>query len=369
KAMTKNKVYLFISCGFLLGITMQLHYLAIFLGAIMIIYVILIRLTTLEKFFLAKISWIAKDGFYLFLGFIVGWLPFLAFEVRHGFPNLQSILRFILYQEGRPGIDRNIGFFETMKDVFFRLFGRLIVKFPPPEQINFNENLNITIWYYLVFFLAILATGILLLRFYKAFKQKDNYFKKISLLFIWGAVGIFLFGFYKKNIYDYYFGFLFPLPFLLTSHLLSFLWGRKSILQYFAIVIFLLLVWINLSGIPFRSTPNRQKDQVRQIAEFVLSKTNKKQYNFALITPGNSDHGYRYFFKLKNRDPVVIQNSEIDPGRKTVTDQLLIVCEDPACQPLGNSLWEVAGFGRAEIVEQWQVSVVQVYKLTHYKGK
>ncbi len=369
KAMIKNKTYLFILCGFLLGITMQLHYLAIFLGAIMITYVILIRLTTLEKFFLAKISWILKDGFYLFFGFIVGWLPFLAFEIRHGFPNLSSIVQFIIHQESRPELENNSGFIATVGNVFFRLFGRLITKFPPPEQISLANQTNIAIWYYLTLLLAIASVAVFVIKYYKTIRQKDHDFQKLSLIFLWGTVGILLFGFYTKNIYDYYFGFLFPIPFLLISYFLSFLWRRKSILQYIPILIFLLLVSLNLSGIPFQFTPNRQKDQVRQIAEFVLSKTNEKPYNFALITGGNSDHGYRYFFKLENRDPVVIQNSQIDPERKTVTDQLLIVCEDSACQPLGNSLWEVAGFGRAEIIDRWDVSVVQVYKLTHYKGK
>lgn len=66
---------------------------------------------------------------------------------------------------------------------------------------------------------------------------------------------------------------------------------------------------------------------------------------------------------------MTILNQVIDPERKSVTEQLLIVCETLPCQPLGNSLWEVAGFGRAEIAGEWPVQVVQVYRLTHYKGK
>lgn len=360
KAIINNKAYLFVLCGILFGITMQIHYLAIFLGAIIIAYVV---------FLTGKIYQIFKNGFYLFLGFVIGWSPFLAFEVRHGFPNLSSIIQFIIHQESRPELENKSGFIATVGDAFFRLFGRLVTKFPPPEQISLTNNTDIAVWYYLTLLLAISSITVFVIKYYKTIRQKDHDFYKLSLIFLWGLVGILLFGFYKKNIYDYYLGFIFPLPFLLTSYFISFLWERKSILQYISIVIFLLLVWINLSGIPFQFTPNRQKDQVRQIAEFVLSKTNNRPYNFALITLGNSDHGYRYFFKLAGKDPVVIQNSEIDPDRKTVTDQLLVVCEDPACKPLGDSLWEVAGFGRAEIAEQWQVSVVQVYKLIHYKGE
>lgn len=360
KAIINNKAYLFVLCGILFGITMQIHYLAIFLGAIIIAYVV---------FLTAKIYQIFKDGLYLFLGFIIGWSPFLAFEVRHGFPNLSSIIQFIINQEGRPELENKSGFIATVGNVFFRLFGRLIAKFPPPEQIYLTSQIDIAVWYYLTLSLAIASVAIFIIKYCKTIRQKDHNFQKLSLIFLWGVIGILLFGFYTKSIYDYYLGFIFPLPFLLTSYFISFLWGRKSILQYIAIVIFLSLVSLNLSGIPFQFTPNRQKDQVRQIAEFVLSKTNNRPYNFALITLGNSDHGYRYFFKLAGKDPVVIQNNKVDPERKTVTDQLLVVCEDSACKPLGDPLWEVAGFGRAEIAGQWNVSVVQVYKLTHYKGK
>ena len=136
-----------------------------------------------------------------------------------------------------------------------------------------------------------------------------------------------------------------------------------------ALVIFALLTLINLQGIPFRFSANRQLAQVEEISKFVVDKTDNKPFNFALITGGNSDHGYRYFFTLWDKSPIVIENPKQDPQRKSVTDQLLIVCEDIACKPLGNSLWEVAGFGRAEIIDEWDVSVIKVYKLIHYKGK
>ena len=67
--------------------------------------------------------------------------------------------------------------------------------------------------------------------------------------------------------------------------------------------------------------------------------------------------------------PVTIQNIAIDPKRTSVTDQLFVVCESLPCHPLGASLWEISGFGRAEIVGEWQVSVVKVYKLIRYQEK
>ncbi|MBI2622869.1 MAG: hypothetical protein HYW64_02135 [Candidatus Levybacteria bacterium] len=139
---------------------------------------------------------------------------------------------------------------------------------------------------------------------------------------------------------------MFPLPFILTGMTLSdfpkvlhkFLPRIEPMGKTLVIIALLILVWLNAQGIPFRFSPNRQKE-------------------------------YRYFFKLAGKDPVIIETFKNDPKRQTVADQLLIVCEDPECKPLGHSLWEVAGFGRAEIAGEWQVSVVKVYKLVRYEGK
>jgi hypothetical protein len=151
-------------------------------------------------------------------------------------------------------------------------------------------------------------------------------------------------------------------------------WGKKKPQNIIAGIVgtalFAGIFLYSLSGNPFQYVPNRQKNQAKTISEFVLSQTNGKPYNFALISGGNSDHAYRYFLETAGHSPVTIENAMVDPERKTVTGQLLIVCEDTSCQPLGHSLFEVAGFGRAEIAGEWNVSVVKVYKLVPYvEGK
>ena len=128
-----------------------------------------------------------------------------------------------------------------------------------------------------------------------------------------------------------------------------------------------IIVALNLWGIPFRYPANRQKDQAKRIANFILSKTNHMPYNFALLTNGNSDHVYRYFLEVAGQTPVTIENTASDPERKSVTDQLIVVCERPTCSPLGDPLWEVAGFGRAEIRGEWEVPYVKIYRLEHFK--
>lgn len=366
KSIEKKKYVLFFIVGVLLGISLQLHYIIVFLGATVFFYTFCMDYMQNQKDFFQLLFQFIKQMIVIFCGFLLGWSPFLLFEIRHGFQNITSIYNFI-FHSGDTGGNSNL--ILTSWNVLYRLFGRLVTAYPPPEQVSIQAHTHMAVWYYATVGLLLASIAIFLYQ-YIVVKKDMGKSLQYNLLLFWGVIGIFLFGFYKKPIYDYYFEFMFPLPFLLVGNLLGLLFEKKGKLfevrVIAAVIIVSALSYINIQGMPFRSTPNRQKEQVKQIAEFVLSKTSNRPFNFALLTLGNSDHGYRYFFRIHGKEPTVIENTVLDPSRKTVTDQLLVICEDPNCQPLGASLWEVAGFGRAEIVEKWNVSVVQVYKLKHY---
>jgi hypothetical protein len=351
----------FFSLLILYVLALQLHYLVLFLGVIVGIYVLLSR-----KFSLLTL---VKKYSVLFSGFLIGWSPLIAFEIRHGFVDFKNISTFILHS-GNTGANSN--FFLTISDVFFRLFARLVGFFPAKEQLGAYSALIINIWLILIILIAVASVLLLVINLYKNFKLQNENYRKFLLLSIWFLVGVLLFGFYKKPIYDYYFAFMFPLPFILVGGLLMYIYENKMFQtagKALAIIIFVSLFILNLWGMPFRYEPNRQLNQMRTIAQFVMLKTDVKPFNFAIITGGNSDYAYRYFFTVWGRPPTTIQNSVADPQRKTVTDQLFVVCESLPCKPLGHSLWEIAGFGRADIAGHWNVSVVEIYKLIHYKGK
>lgn len=365
RAVKNNNLKLFFASGILLGISLQLHYLATFLGLIIVLYILF------SEIFIKRTSKIItpliKKYFLFFSGFIIGWSPFLAFEFRHGFLDFKNIFNFV-FHSGDTGTGSN--FFFTIYDVFFRLFGRLIVAFPPPEQFFKYDRIILNLWIGFVLTLAILSSIYLLFNFYKSFKQKKESFNKYLLIVLWFFVGILLFGFYKKAVYDYYFSFMFPVPFIMVGLLVNYIYKIKNFGKILASLLFIILFVVNIFGLPFRYPANRQLNQMETIAAFVMTKTNAKPFNFALISSGNSDHAYRYFFTIWNHPPVTIEDKAHDPEEKTVTDQLFVVCESPLpCEPLGHSLWEIAGFGRAEIAGHWNVSVVEVYKLIHYKGK
>lgn len=368
KAVEKNAWKFFVGSGILLGIAMQLHYLSTFVAFIVFSYILC---ATLYDIFVKKSPWtkiVYKTvlGYMQYLiGFAIGWSPFLLFEFRHGFNNIRSIINFVLFSKETGAGE---GFQTIVGDVFFRIFGRLLTNFPPPENVNIHTHLNLAIWYY-----GTVALGILCCLFfvYLLVKnvQKRGKFLQYLLLLLWLGIGILLFGFYKKQIYDYYFSFLFPLPFLIVGGLIAWSWGRNLFVKTIGIGLFLFLFLINLQGVPFQYPANRQLQQVAAISKVVFDQAGGKPFNFALITGGNSDHAYRYFLTIWGNPPVTILNPDVDPQRKSVTNQLLVVCEELPCHPEGASLWEVAGFGRAQIVGQWHVSVVQVYKLEHFYGK
>lgn len=362
KAISQSKPRLFVLAGILMGINLQIHYLATFVGAIMFSYVLLAD-------FKLRGGWFAelvKRYLLLFVGFIIGLSPFLAFETRHQFANSQNIIRFV-FNSSETGAGNQV--FLNIHHVFERLFGGLVLSFPTFNNFAKFEPATIQAWFIASMFLGLVSTIFFMILFLKS-RNNKNQFQKYLLIFVWGIVGIGLFGLYKKSIYDYYLGFLFPLPFLLVGLLFS---EIITILKKFGVIVVFclmaILVLINLKFTTIAVPGNQQVNQMKTISDFVLSKTNGAPFNFALITGGNSDHAYRYFFKLVGRDPQVIEHPGIDPGRHTVTDQLMIVCETLPCKPLGNSLWEIAGFGRAEIIGEWDVTVSKVYKLKHYEGE
>lgn len=362
KAVLKNKFWLFVASGILMGINLQIHYLSTFVGAIMFFYVLIsdFRLKT------SYLRNLIKRYLAMALGFLIGFSPFLAFEIRHQFANTNNILEFI-FNSPETGAANNV--FQNIQHVFIRLFGGLPLSFPTSNNFfQFNPS-TVQVWLVCSAFLGLVATIFFVVVLIKEKDQKEQ-LQKYLLILVWGLFGVGLFGFYNKPIYDYYLGFLFPLPFLLIGFLFAEI--IKIIKKPGVVIVAVLLlgmVLVSLKFNPISKPGNHQVEQVKSIADAVLAQTNGEPYNFSISGVGNSDHAYRYFFKLAGREPVVIEGLDKDPERKTVTKQLFVVCEMIPCQPLGESRQEIAGFGRAQIAGEWDVSVLKVYKLIPYEGE
>jgi len=357
----KNAWKFFIFAGFLLGISLQLHYLAVLLGVVAAVYVLW---ANWYKDKAIKIGLTVKNYLQILSGFIIGFSPFLVFEARHEFANTRSIFSFIFSDTLQKSYTAQSSYLDIVSDAFFRIFARLVFFFPSLDMSTYFDKLFLQVF-------SFVSVVIILFALYFLFRTKNKYV--LVLTGLWLFLSLALLGLYKKSIYDYLFTFIFPLPFLIIGNFLSRLlfFGKdkkqKIIFSILSIILFVSIFAYNLNGMPFRNEPNRQKEQVKTISKAIIEHSDNKPYNFALITKGNSDHAYRYFLEILGHPPVGLENTLIDPERKSVTKQLLIVCEDPNCEPLGNPGFEVAGFGRAEIAGVWNVSVVKVFRLVPYK--
>ena len=354
KAILTNRFKFLFWVGLCAGIGVQLHYTYLFL-------ILTEGVLIASQYRKLKIT----DIVYLVLGFILGFSPFLAFEFRHGFTNSRAILEFVFAGKD-TGFQWN-QFIGNIQDVTTRLFGRFIIRIPDPNMLGGIPHAIRQTW---LVGQSLLTVGGLIALLTLGIRSKKTGNQRGMTVFLillsWLVIPLFFFGIYKKNIYDYYFGIFYPIPFYLTAMLIVDVLNIRHIGKVVGIAAIIGFSLFNWQGRPFIYEPNRQLAQVELISQTVLEKAEGKPFNFALITGGNSDHAYRYFFEIWNKKPVVIENADIDPKRSTVTEQLLIVCEDTSCQPLGNSLWEVAGFGRAEIAGVWDVSVVKIYRLVPY---
>lgn len=341
--------------GILFGIGLQLHYLFLFLIPVISLWLLLYANRK-------------KIGYLIFLGgigFVIGYAPFLVFELRHGFPNTQSLLRFIAAGKD-TGFDA-ARFLTTIDDVTLRTFGRLVFRLPQGELWGNLPGWQLWIWLAGTRIAVYASVAMLFIKHTRGLDAHSRTQKGSgeALLLIWYIVVVVLFGLYKRAIYDYYFGIIFAVPFICIGMFLSsFLSKRYG--KWVVISAWILLVYLNWRGMPFRYPPNNQLAQAKTIAAAVLEKTNTSPFNFALITNANSDHAYRYFFEIWGHPPVIIEPVDNDPQRQTVTDQLLVLCDLYECKPLGHPLWEIAGFGRAQIEGEWYVPFVHIFRLTHY---
>ncbi len=340
--------------GIAAGIGLQLHYLFLFLFPVIGIW----YWWKLPRHKLAKSLLITA------FGFGIGFFPYLLFELRHEFTNTQSIIRFLLV--GKETGLTTATFLTNIWFVPFRAFGRLLFRLPESSTWAGYPDWQIFSWFAATG--VFLVGGLVYLFFLTRVKDKKlNLVASGSqLILLWFAAIVILFGFYRRGIYDYYFGIFFPLPFLVVGAIIGKLW--QSRVWFFGVALFVSLIYWNYLGQPFQYPPNNQYAQMQKIAAAAISLTQDAPYNFALLTSGNSDHAYRFFFEVWGRPPVTIENSVVDPQRSTVTEQLIVICENPAdCHPVGHPLWEIAGFGQAEIAAELDVPFVKIIKLVHYE--
>lgn len=335
-----HKYYWLIIIGISISFAIQSHY----LGLLLLPTILLFWVLTMVSIKRGKKSF---KGFFLNTFFAViaflflTILPLVLFDLRHNFINFQSFQKFF----GERQATVNFKIYKAIPN-FWPLWKTVVIRLVAGHKIFFGQYLSL---------------GFLVMVF---LKRKTFFVKKEFLLcFVWLLFGLGGLGLYKQNIYDHYFGFLFPVIFLLLGYFLSTLltFGLKGKFVSIATMVFLLV--FNLQINPLKSQPNMQFNKVQEIDRLILKEANGKPFNFALIAKQNYDAGYTYFFDYWKSNFVFIDAQKTG---ETIADQLFVVCEDEICQPLAHPKAEIANFGWAKIENEWQFPWgVKVFKLIH----
>ncbi len=325
--------------GFCLGMIMASHYLGLLIFPMVFLLILLAFRKTAGDIGKRNFKSSGLLGLGIFVAMI---LPLALFDIKHNGSNLKA-LTFLL--KG----DSSVIAFSPIKYLFslFFIFKQITTRLLAGKNELAGGLLSIVL-----FFSAI--------QLYILNRKKTTPRSRcFSLLMAWILLGICGLGLYRHELIDHYFGFLFPAWFILFGLMVSFLIDRKKYLRIIGLVLLSASIIFSAIENPLRFPANNQLSSTKRVVDFIISQSDGKSFNLALLAKRNYDPPYRYYFDLKNA-PLKNLHDEL-------TDQLFVICEDldEECKPLGNSFWDVAAFGMARTEQGWLFGNVEIYKLVH----
>jgi hypothetical protein len=324
---------------------MQSHYLGILLApTIVLFWILAYRVSKNSKSFIKK-TLIGLGLFSILMS------PLLFFDIRHNFLNFKAFEALFAAREGVANFS----------------LSRAIAKIPTTfVQINTtllgakNGLAGLTV-----------SLAMVVLAFFMYLNplrriQNTKLTSAYVLLLSWIGFGAVGFSFYKLPVYDHYFGFLFPAPFLLLGGLAENIrTPAKVVGKYFIYLLLTALVIVNFLDNPLRYNPNYQLQRSQNVAKKVLMEEKEKPFDLAVLAERNYEDGYRYFLELWGG--IVLHADRWD--QKTIVNDLIVICEmeEKKCDPTHSPKAEIANFGMSKIDAQWEVNGVIIYRLVHTK--
>lgn len=269
--------------------------------------------------------------------FLLSFTPQVLFDIKHQGQNIGALITFFSKRETTVNL-KAYKALPKLPELFNQVSIRLLA----------GKNEAIGLFVSIIFFILLL---------WLLFKNKfsSNQKQKYYLCLVWFISGLVGLALYKQHIYDHYFGFIYPVIFILISLILNWLgkiWGS---------VFFAILVSLSLIQNPFRWAPPRQLQTTQAITASIIESSAPAgaPFNFALLAKLNYDPGYLYLFYEKKAAYFHLNDR--------LTDQLFVVCEpfQIDCHPINNPEWGIAAFGWAKIDKQWEINGIKVYRLIH----
>jgi len=278
-------------------------------------------------------------------------VPLIWFDLRHNFINYKSFYKF--FSERQTTV--NLKIYKAIPNLW-PLWRTLVTR------LTAGKNEIFGFWLSLAFGLSIVIYAIfaLLANNIRLVKRQAGF-----LIFFWLGMGLFGMGLYKQHIYDHYFGFLFPVIFLVLAVIMDAIFNLGKFGKFLFFLSLLIISYFSLKEVPLQYPPNFQMQRTIEVDKKIVKEAQGKRYNLGMIAKQNYDAGYRYFLEKWGS-----RTTEIDAqrARETITDQLFVVCEVQDCQPIGHPQAEIANFGWAKIEEEWDFPWgLKLFKLGHYQ--
>lgn len=333
KLWREKKAGWLVILGISFAFVMQSHYLGFLLLPTLLIFWYLSKSPT-------KSSLIAPVLFAILMS------PLLFFDLRHNFQNFKAFEALFAGREGVVSL--------KLREVILNI------------PLRFDQIITALIGAKNMWTGVIASVFIFLMTTFSILRSKAR--SPLWILICWIGFGILGFAFYKLPIYDHYFGFLFPAPFLLLGGLVQGIGKmiKPKVLSVSIFVIALLALFaVNIISSPLRFAPNRQLERSQDVARKVLSEEQGKPFDLAVLAERNYEDGYRYFMELWGA--TVLHADRWD--QKTIVNDLIVICEmeEKKCDPTHSPKAEVANFGMSKIDAKWEVDGVIIYRLLHTK--
>lgn len=303
EGQARNNSRWLIVTGISLAFVLQSHYLGLLLFPVIAFFGLLSIVKIIGK--RQEVKVLVKRSFIGLSLFVLLMSPLVIFDARHGWRNFASINKFFTQRQTTVSARPWTAFPKLPEVVNQTTTSLLGAKSEDLTWFYVNISIIFIIW---VFYETIFTKKKIKLKdkkwwLYLWGKFNSKPLAPFILLIVWLLVAYIGMGVYKQHIYDHYFGFFFPAPFLIVGGIAQYFYSKYSFWWKLALLTFFVYaMYINLVNSPIKNPPNRQAQRTQEVAEKIRKEAGGETFNLAVIAERNYEDAYQYFFgKRQNR--------------------------------------------------------------------
>jgi uncharacterized membrane protein len=311
----------------------------------------LIHLIYLIKSKNSKIKNYLSNTLIAFAIFVISLTPQILFDIKHHGQNINNLISFFSNRETTVSIKP----YKAIPEIL-PIFNQISV-----NLITGKDN-NSTIYISLI--VLLFACYLTYLSFKKIKNCKSQFF---LLSLTWLSCGLVGLGLYKQHLYNHYFGFLFPVIYIILGYILAYLFSQKIVYKILSLLVIGFISFVSIKSNALFLTPNYQISHAYNIAESIYKNTNESdgKYNLVLLASYNDFRAYapRYYLSGFFNSPNLLSTEQYQEPHT-----LYVILDDPSRWPQGinSDLWELNIFGNKKITSEFyskdNVKIIKVVK-------